>query len=61
MEFFNYDNDHERDAAIGAMCAREGFRGRWTVDLARDRHQSEQDPFSYWLAPIRYFWPEDPG
>lgn len=61
LDFFNYDNEHERDAAIGAMCAREGFGGRWTVDLAQDRHKSEQDPFSYWLAPIHYFWPEDPG
>ena len=60
LEFFNY-GEHERDAAIGAVCAREGFEGRWTVDLARDRHKSEQDPFSYWLAPIHYFWPEDPG
>lgn len=60
LEFFNYD-EHERDAAIGAVCAREGFEGRWTVDLAQDRHKSEQDPFGYWLAPIHYFWPEDPG
>ena len=59
-EFFNYD-EHERDAAIGAMCAKEGFEARWTVDLAQDRHKSEQDPFSYWLAPIHYYWPEDPG
>ena len=61
LEFFNCGNEHERDAAIGAMCAREGFEGRWTVDLAQDRHKSEQDPFSYWLVPIHYFWPEDPG
>ena len=60
LEFFNYD-EHERDAAIGAVCAREGFEGRWTVDLAQDRHPSEQDPFSYWLAPIHYFCPEGPG
>ena len=50
-------NDHERDATIGAVCAREGFEGRWTFDLARQRYASEQDPSSYWLAPMRYFWP----
>ena len=51
-------NEHERDATIGAVCAREGFEGSWTLDLARDRYDSEQDPFSYWLAPTSYFWPE---
>lgn len=51
-------NEHERDAAIGAVCAREGFEGRWLFDLARHRHKSEQDPSSYCLAPMHYFWPE---
>lgn len=51
-------NDHERDATIGAVCAREGFVGRWTFDLAQQRYESEQDPSSYWLAPMHYFWPE---
>lgn len=37
-------NKPERDAAIGAMCARKGFEGRWTVDLAQDRHKSGQRP-----------------
>ena len=53
-----WSNDHERDASIGAVCAREGFKGRWTIDLARQRYKSEQDPFSYWLEPMHYFWPE---
>ena len=51
-------NDHERDATIGAVCAREGFEGRWTFDLARQRYTSELDPACYWLAPMHYFWPE---
>ena len=55
----NWKNEHERDAAIAAVCAREGFEGRWTTDLARQRHPSELDPRSYWLQPMHYFWPED--
>jgi len=52
-------NEHERDAVIGAIAAREGFENRWGVDLSRDRWASEQDPDDYWIAPIRYFWPND--
>lgn len=51
-------NEHERDALIAAVCAREGFEERWTADLAAQRYDSEQDPKSYWLAPMHYFWPE---
>ena len=54
----DWKNEHKRDAIIGAVCAREGFEGRWTVDLAQHRYESEQDPSSYCLAPIHYFWPE---
>lgn len=54
----NWSNDHERDAAIAAVCAREGLSGHWTTDLALDRHDSEQDPASYWLRPMHYYWPE---
>ena len=51
------DDEHQRDAVIAAVCAREGCRGKWPVDLAEDRDESEQDPRSYWLAPVSYFWP----
>ena len=52
-------NEDEQDAAIAAVCAREGFNGQWRTDLAaeRCRHESEQDPKSYWLKPMHYFWP----
>lgn len=53
-----WSNDDERDAAIAAVCAREGFSGRWLTDLTLERDESEQDPQSYWLAPMCYFWPE---
>ena len=55
----DWRNEHERDAAIAAVCAREGFEGRWQMDLAEQRNGLEQDPKSYWLAPVSYFWPED--
>ena len=54
----DWNNEHERDATIAAVCAREGFARRWTADLALQRHRAEQDPQAYWLAPMHYFWPE---
>jgi hypothetical protein len=62
MAFGNGANaiEHERDAFLAAVAAREGFQGRWTNDLARTRAASEQDPSTYWLAPIYYFWPPHP-
>jgi len=51
-------NDHERDALIAAVSAREGFQNRWSHDLSERRLLSEQDPSDYWLAPIHYYWPE---
>lgn len=53
-----WGDEHQRDAAVAAVCAREGFQGRWPVDLSGDRDAQEQDPKSYWLAPVSYFWPE---
>jgi len=52
-------NDHERDALIAAISAREGFQGRWPHNLSINRLTAEQDPRSYWLAPVHYFWPEE--
>jgi predicted nuclease with RNAse H fold len=52
------DQEHESDALISAVAAREGFEGRWPNDLGRTRNPSEQDPSTFWLAPIHYFWPE---
>lgn len=53
-----WHDDHQRDAAISAVCAREGFQGNWPLDLASQRGKLEQDPKSYWLAPVFYWWPE---
>ena len=51
--------EHERDAIIAAVSAREGFEGRWKNDISVDRHPSEQNPAMYWLAPVHYFWPDN--
>ncbi len=51
--------DHIRDALIAAISAREGFQERWPHDLSIKRLPAEQDPLSYWLAPVHYFWPEE--
>jgi len=55
-----WQDEHQRDAAIAAFCAREGFSGRWT-DLAllpRDSELDPKSPQSCSLAPIFYFWPK---
>ena len=57
----DWKNEDERDASVAAVCAREGFKGCWRIDLALQRHKSEQDPLSYWLAPMCYFWPGRPS
>jgi predicted nuclease with RNAse H fold len=54
------ENEHVQDAVVAAVAAREGFEGRWSLDLSKDRDVYEQDPTTYWLAPMHYFWPEAP-
>jgi len=49
-------SDHERDAVLAALAAREGFTGRWPRDLALKHFPEEQDPMAYWLAPMHYWW-----
>jgi predicted nuclease with RNAse H fold len=49
--------DHERDALISGIAAREGFEGRWKKDLIEDRYPCEQNPLTHWLAPVHYLWP----
>jgi predicted nuclease with RNAse H fold len=54
----NPKNEHERDAIVSALCARAGFTGSWPLDLSMERDLDEQDPKSYWLSPVYYWWPE---
>ena len=56
-----WHDEHQRDAMVAAVCAREGFEGRWRCDLAKHRHRLEQDPKSFCLAPVSYWWPEQIG
>jgi len=50
-------SEHEVDAGIAAIAAREGFEGRWSCDLSIKRCPSEQDPATHWIGPVHYFWP----
>lgn len=52
------ESEHARDAIMSAITAREGFSRRWTLDLSTSRYESEQDPQTYWLAPVHYYWPD---
>lgn len=52
------EEEHERDAVISAVAAREGFGGRWVTDLSTNRHPNEQDPSQFWLGPVHYYWPD---
>ena len=52
------DDEHQRGAAVAAVCAREGFQRNWPLDLANHRDRLEQNPKSYWLAPVSCWWPE---
>ena len=51
-------SEHERDAILAAVAAREGFSGRWRKDLSRDRDPNEQDPAKLWFGPVHYWWPD---
>jgi hypothetical protein len=50
--------EHERDALLGAVAAREGALGRWTIDLATRLGPSELDPKAVWFGEIHYWWPD---
>ena len=51
--------EHERDALLGAIVAREAARGEgnW-VDLSLDRNSNELNPKTHWFGPVSYWWPE---
>lgn len=50
-------SEHERDALISAVAARQGLKRCWKEDLSKYRFCTEQDPSDYWLHPVHYFWP----
>jgi predicted nuclease with RNAse H fold len=54
-------SDHERDALLSAVAAREGQRQSWH-DLSVDpRCTSELDPNQLWFGPVSYWWPKTRG
>jgi predicted nuclease with RNAse H fold len=54
------DSEHERDALLAAVAAREGRSGKWKRDLAAcKRLDGEQDPASLPWGPVSYWWPND--
>jgi predicted nuclease with RNAse H fold len=50
--------EHERDALLGAVAAREGALKRWSRNLAADRLQYEQNPETIPAGPVFYWWPD---
>jgi hypothetical protein len=52
-------DEHQRDALISAVAAREGDSGRWR-DLSADRDPEELDPKRLWFGQVAYWWPPDP-
>lgn len=51
-------SDHERDALVGAVVVREALCGRWKVDLALRRNESELGAEMSWFGDVNYWWPE---
>jgi predicted nuclease with RNAse H fold len=51
-------DEHQRDALLSAVAAREGACGRWR-DLSADRGPEELDPKHLWFGPVAYWWPHD--
>jgi predicted nuclease with RNAse H fold len=54
-------SEHERDAVLAAVAAREGMTGVWSRDLSVNRWESELDPKRMWFGEVSYFWPNKPA
>lgn len=52
-------SEHERNAVISTLAAREGFDGRWRTDLSLKRCQAGQNPKQHWLDTVHYYWPDE--
>jgi predicted nuclease with RNAse H fold len=50
-------SEHECDAVIAAVAARNGITGVWSRDLSVDRDPSELDPKQMWFGAVSYYWP----
>jgi predicted nuclease with RNAse H fold len=52
-------SEHERDAVLAAVAARNGVSRAWLRDLSLQRSDSELDPKRMWFGEVNYFWPND--
>jgi predicted nuclease with RNAse H fold len=50
-------SEHERDALLSAVAAREGTKQVWR-DLSSQCSTSELDPKHLWFGPVSYWWPD---
>jgi predicted nuclease with RNAse H fold len=50
--------EHERDALICAICAREGYQKKWKRNLSDHRLLAEQDIDHSFFGPTDYWWPD---
>jgi hypothetical protein len=50
-------SEHERDAILASVAARNGVTGAWMRDLSLQRDQHELDPKRMWFGEVNYFWP----
>jgi hypothetical protein len=50
-------SEHERDAILASVAARNGVKGAWTHDLSLVRDERELDPKRMWFGEVSYFWP----
>lgn len=51
------ETEHERDAVLAAVAAREGLSGRWKRNLATERSEQEFVLDDLLKGPVDYFWP----
>jgi predicted nuclease with RNAse H fold len=51
-------SEHERDALLAAVAARNGVTGIWRRDLAVERGAGELNPKRMWFGEVSYFWPD---
>ena len=57
---YTHRTEHERDALIAAVCARDGFQGKWSNDLAQGtRGVDEESADNSRLGNVSYYWPFD--
>lgn len=55
--FGQLSSEDERDALVAAVAAREGFSGRWTIDLSLQIARLEIEPRKLWFGSVNYWWP----